>query len=102
MATAVSRPSPSSSATAPRSPDAAMAAVAADPGAPVMAQEPTAPPVGVWRALGERIAFGTYVPVPVSPDLVEERAFESRSGETYHVLKQRARKTYLSLPPEAY
>ena len=30
-----------------------MAAVAADPGAPVMAQEPTAPPVGVWRALGE-------------------------------------------------
>lgn len=61
-----------------------------------------APPGGVWKTLAERVAFINYVPPPAPAALVEEREFVNRAGETYHVLKHRELRTYLSLPPDAY
>src|SRR5437870_7529559 len=56
----------------------------------------------MWATLAERLAFSTYRPAPVAAALIEERQFVKHSGETYHVLKQRDRRTYLSLPSDAY
>ena len=56
----------------------------------------------LWQQLQDRLAFTSYVPVPVPADRVEVAAFVRRSGEQYHVLKQRDTLTYLSLPPDAY
>ncbi len=59
-------------------------------------------PVGIWRELVDKLAFVAYVPRPVAAELIEEQVFSRRSGETYHVLEQRQRRTYVSLPADAY
>jgi CRP-like cAMP-binding protein len=56
----------------------------------------------LWKSLQDSLAFASYVPAPVPHEQVEEAAFVHRSGEPYHVLKQREKLTYLSLPPDAY
>ncbi|MFN8524550.1 MAG: cyclic nucleotide-binding domain-containing protein [Chloroflexota bacterium] len=60
------------------------------------------PAPSLWQTLADQIAFGNYVPVPAPPEQIEERAFTRSDGETYHVLKHREFKTYLSLPEDAF
>src|SRR4051794_14536745 len=68
----------------------------------VMMPTTDGPDASLWKRLQDQLAFANYVPVPVPPEQIEEASFVHRSGEPYHMLKQRERKTYLSLPPTAY